>query len=86
LETYSTDKDFEVCAIQSNILSKKCYILTIYRLPSGNFSKFMMDLQHILQLLYNSKTDLIICGDINLNYLEETIRVKQLKGLFKTSN
>jgi hypothetical protein len=30
--------------------------------------------------------DLIICGDINLNFLEETIRVKQLKALFKTFN
>jgi hypothetical protein len=46
----------------------------------------MKDLENILQLFYNSKMDLIICGDINLNYLEETIRVKQLKALFKTFN
>jgi exonuclease III len=86
LETYSTDKDFEVCAIQLNISSKKVYILTIYRSPSGNFSKFMKNLEHILRLFYNSKMDFIICGDINLNFLEETIRVKQLKALFKTFN
>jgi hypothetical protein len=43
-------------------------------------------LEHILQLLYNPKIDLIICGDININYLEESNRVKQLKALFKTFN
>jgi hypothetical protein len=86
LEIYSTDIDFEVCAIQLNISSKKVYILTIYRSPSGNFSKFMTDLEHILQLFYNPKVDLIIYGDINLNYLEETNRVKQLNALFKTFN
>jgi exonuclease III len=71
LETYSTDKDVEACAIQLNIY-KKFHILTIYRSPSGNSSKFMKELEHILQL-FNSKRDLIICGDINLNYLEDVI-------------
>jgi hypothetical protein len=46
----------------------------------------MKQLQHILWLLFNSKRDLIICGDINLNYLEESTRAKQLKALFKTFN
>lgn len=41
VENYSVDKDFEVCAIQLNILSKKIVFLTIYRSPSGNFLKFM---------------------------------------------
>jgi hypothetical protein len=41
-------------------------------------------LEHIL--LYNPKIDLIICGDININYLEESNRVKQLNALFKTFN
>jgi hypothetical protein len=30
--------------------------------------------------------DLIISGDINLNYLEETNRMKQLNALFETFN
>jgi hypothetical protein len=58
----------------------------MYRSPSGNFSKFMMDLEHILQLIYNPKIYFIICGDINLNYLEETNKVKQLNALSKTFN
>jgi hypothetical protein len=46
----------------------------------------MDHLELILQLLYNPKTDLVICGDINLNDLEETNRVKQLNALLKTFN
>jgi hypothetical protein len=62
LETYSTDKDLQVCAIQLIISSKKICILTIYMSPTGNFSKYMKDFELILKLFYNSKIDLIICG------------------------
>jgi hypothetical protein len=70
LETHCVDKDIEVCAVQLNLLNNKFCIL-IYGPPSGNFSKFMNYLEQALQLLYNPKIDLIICGDININYLEE---------------
>jgi hypothetical protein len=86
LDDYSTYKDLEVCAIQLNLLSKTFFILTIYRSSSGNFSKFLMGLEHILQLMYNPKIAFTICGDINLNYLEGTNKVKQLNTLFKTFN
>jgi hypothetical protein len=46
----------------------------------------MNNLEHTLQLLYNPITDVAICGDINLNYLDETISVKQLKVLCETFN
>jgi hypothetical protein len=40
-------------------------------------------LEQALQLLYNPKIDLIICGDININYLEQSNRVKQLSAIYK---
>jgi exonuclease III len=46
----------------------------------------MIHLEQILHTLYNPKKDLIICGDININYLEETNRVKQLNPLLKSYN
>jgi hypothetical protein len=67
-----------------NLQSKKCYIIAIYRPPSGNFNKFMSHLETIIHQLYNPKIELIICGDINMNYLEESNRVKQLNSLFQT--
>jgi exonuclease III len=86
LETFCVNKDIEVCAVKLNILSRKVCMIAIYRSPSGNFLKFMDHLELILQSLYNPKTGIVICGDINLNYLEETKRVKQLNDLFKTFN
>jgi hypothetical protein len=67
--------------VQLNLQNNIFYILTIYRSPSGNFTNFVNYLEHILQLLYKPKIDLIICGDIKINYLEESNRVKQLIAL-----
>jgi hypothetical protein len=82
LDNYCNGKVIEVCAIQLNILSKKFYILKIYRSLSGNFSNFMIHLEQIQHLIYNPSIDFIMCGDINC--LEESGNVKQLNGLLKT--
>jgi hypothetical protein len=37
-------------------------------------------------LIFNYKNDLIICGDMSVNYLEESSRVRQLNALMKTYN
>jgi endonuclease/exonuclease/phosphatase family metal-dependent hydrolase len=79
-------KDFEVCGVKLNLQGKNCYKLTIYRSPSGNCNMFMSQLETIIHQLYNPKIDLIICGDMNISYLEESNRVKQLNTLFKTTN
>jgi hypothetical protein len=81
LETHGVDKDFEVCGVKLNTKSKKCYVLAIYRPPSGNFNKFMKLLESIIHQLYKPK-----CGDVNINYLEGSNRVKQLNTLCKTFN
>jgi hypothetical protein len=41
----------------------------------------MTYLELILKLLYNPKIDLIVCGDININYLENSNKVKQLNDV-----
>jgi hypothetical protein len=38
----------------------------------------------ILQSLFPTKIDLIICGDININYLTDSDRVRQLKTLLNS--
>jgi hypothetical protein len=84
LETHSVDNDFEVCGIKLYLHGKKVYILTIYRSPFGNFNKFMNQLEIVILQIYKPKIDIIICGDMNINYLEKSNRVKQLNTLFKT--
>jgi hypothetical protein len=43
----------------------------VYGSPSGNFQFFLNGLENILKV-YKSDNHLIICGDININYLDET--------------
>jgi hypothetical protein len=42
---YGVDKDFEVCGVKLNLQGKKFYILAIYRSLSGDFNKFMSQLE-----------------------------------------
>ena len=45
----------------------------IYRAPSGNFTNFLLKLENILQHFMNPNTEFIISGDININYLADTL-------------
>jgi hypothetical protein len=40
----------------------------------------------ILQSLYNPKVDLILCGDININYLIDNDRVRQVNAVLNSYN
>jgi hypothetical protein len=86
LEAFCNDGVIEVCGVKFKFQGKEIYLLTIYRSPSGNFSNFINLLENIVHSLYNPKIDLIICGDMNVSYLEESSRVKQLNALMKTIN
>jgi hypothetical protein len=66
---YNRDKGTEACAIQLVSTFNKLRILNIYRSPSGNFTNFLNQLDLILQNLYSNKYNIVICGDVNVNYL-----------------
>jgi exonuclease III len=53
-------------------------ILCVYRPPTGNFSYFLSSLESILDQLYTNSIIIIICGDININYLDNTDNKSQL--------
>ena len=62
-------------------------VILIYRHPHGNFISFMESLENILshKMLFQY-SNVIICGDININLFETTNRVKQYKTLIKPFN
>jgi exonuclease III len=45
--------------------------MAVYRAPTGNFNLFLHRLDDILKTLYKVDTQLIICGDINIDYLTD---------------
>jgi hypothetical protein len=76
LQKISIDQDIEACAIRLLYSSCNIYILTIYRAPTGNFTCFIKKLEAILCSLCTLNMHLIICGDINVNYLVHNSRRK----------
>jgi len=86
LDKYCKEKDIEVSAINLNITSIKLIILAIYRSPLGNFTNFLKNLDSVLNTWYSNKTGFVICGDININYLENYEKRQQLDALLQTYN
>jgi hypothetical protein len=86
LEGKCKEQEIEVCAVKLNLSAIKIIIIAIYRLPSGNFSYFLKKSDTILNLLHNNKIEFIICGDINVNYLDNCSKRQQLDTLLSTYN
>jgi hypothetical protein len=72
LKGFCKDQDLEVCAVKLHISSFVLCILCVCRPPTGNFSYFLSSLESILNQLYTNSINIIICGDININYLDNT--------------
>jgi hypothetical protein len=86
LDKYCKERDIEVCAVRLNITPIHIFILAVYRSTSGNFSNFSKNLDSVLYTWYNNKTILVICGDININYLDDCKKRQQLDALLQTYN
>ena len=80
------ERDIEAGAVKLSVNSLNICILSIYRAPSSNFALFLDKLEIILNLLYNNNTQLIICGDININYPVENNKKALLDSLLASYN
>jgi exonuclease III len=74
----------EVCALKLDSTFSNICILFIYRSAVGNFNTFVTQLDKILQKLCTIKSNLIICGDVNVNYLQESDKKSQLNALLNS--
>jgi hypothetical protein len=70
------EKGLEICAVELETEASKLIILSLYRAPTGDFNPFIKNLDDTLKYLYKPKAELIICGDINTNYLIESNQKK----------
>ena len=86
IDEYNIDKDTEACAIQLDSEFNKLCILAIYRFPRGHFTNFLKQLDLILQKLYNNKYNIVICGDVNVNYLTDNLRKRQFHAILCSYN
>jgi len=78
---YCKEKDLEACAVKIHLQS--CIIsITIYKFPSGNFLYFLNNLESILNSTHNNSIELVICGDLQINYVNDNYKKLLLNSLF----
>ena len=58
-----------MCAIELETKASKLIILCLYRAPTGDFNQFIKKLDISLKHLFKPKTEFVICGDINTEFL-----------------
>jgi exonuclease III len=79
------EQDLEICAILLVTKTANLIIFSLYRAPSGDVNEFLKRLDAVLKYLYSPKSEFIICGNININYLNENNRKQQINSLLKTT-
>ena len=84
LQDQCKEQDIEICAVKLNIKDSIIIVLGIYRSPSGQFDCFLHTLENIMNVLYNNKIEFIICGDVNINYLDNCSKKQQMNNLLAT--
>jgi hypothetical protein len=53
----------------------------VYRSPNGDFQYFIKGLDNIINKIYKPGVQVIISGDININYLTESKEKHELNGI-----
>ena len=86
LNEYCNEQDLEACALKLKISNNVFCILCIYRPPTGNFATFIHLFQSLLNRLYTNSLHVIICGDININYVQVSNYKFTLNSLLATYN
>jgi len=71
MDKYSTEKDGEIWAIKIHTPSGTIVVVTAYRSPNGDVTHFLNTLKTAVDQLYNNTTNIILCGDFNINYLSD---------------
>lgn len=86
LDKFCLDQVIEVCAVKLQSALRNICIVAVYRAPSGNFMQFLNGLDAVLKTVFSSGIEFIVCGDININYLNDSLRKKQLDTLLLSFN
>jgi hypothetical protein len=63
LSKFCKDKEIEICAIKLYQFAINMCVLSIYRSPSGNFSKFLDSLDSVPNFSFSNSKNLIMCVD-----------------------
>ena len=69
---YCKEQDLEIAAVKLEFAIKNLIVLCAYRAPTGDLEYFLKQLDSILNSLNKPKTEYILCGDLNFNFIGTT--------------
>jgi len=81
---YCKEKDLEVCSARLYLPTCTIGIVNLYRSPLGNFDYFLKELEILLNFVSRNSRGLIVCGDFNINFMEDTTHKRILNSLLAT--
>ena len=81
---FCKEKDFEACVIKLYLSCCAIGTVSIYRSPSGNFEYFLDKLDSLLNFVKGNSMELILCGDFNINFLNDSTQNQFLTSLLAT--
>jgi exonuclease III len=83
VHNFCKEKDLEACVIKLYLPCSTIGIVSMSRSPSGNFDYFLNNLETLLNSISSNSMELIICGDFNINFLNNTTNKQLLEFNFK---
>ena len=82
LDLHIKEKDLEICALKLGLLTSSFTVICIYRSPTGDLTYFFLNhLESILNKICKTSSNIILCGDFNINYLDDNSRKFTLDSL-----
>lgn len=78
----STERTIELSCVEI----ERFIIICVYRPPSGNYHNFESAMEDVLRKVTNCNKQVIVCGDFNINLLENSQSSGMLLNLFKSFN
>ena len=79
-----SDKVFEVSAVELSDFHK--ILACIYRSPDSDFYEFLSKLEVLITKVYSKGKRLILCGDLNVNFLQHNGKLQYLQNLLLMNN
>jgi hypothetical protein len=83
---YGIEKVSEPCAIKIDCGEHDIVIICLYRSPSGDFYQFLQLLDGMLIYLCKPRTELMLCGDLHVNFLMNSNYKLELTVLLQSYN
>lgn len=83
---FNDEKNFEFCGFRSTLDGTRICVVLCYRSPSGDYDVFLDCLNRLLFKIVNVKCQIILGGDFNINFRNDSRQLRCLFNVMSTFN